>query len=592
MTHPAPNDAAHERSSLDGRIAFVTAAFILAFAFVALLDRVGAPERFVAVLAPGIAIAGLSTLGFLLHSMRVSAYYAVGRAAPAAYAGFATAAVVAGLAFPFAAQFAGRSWFTGLCGGVFAGVAAIAFALGPILRKTGAFSLSGLLAARFPGLAPRLAVIVVAGAASICVALAGQRVAVEALVGLTGAGRLFCAFLVGGALLFVAGPGGLSGVLWASAAAAGVALIGLGLPALSLVFQGVTPLQPFSSGSAPAREAAALMERWGDLAPAWGGGANFLTALTTALGVTTLAPLLAPFVATRDERAARRAGVATLAWSFVLLSLMATAIAGGALSFSRAVTAHAPEHLPESLYAASARGQLTVCGKRAADPAQAREACATKGLESGATLRPEDVAGSTPFLLAGAPELAGMGAAVSGLTVAALIALGMALASSGVQAFATALGHETLYRLRGEADLTSRRLAITRLALVSVTAFGAVASAAALFDPRALIDLALGLSAAGVAPVAALAFWSRAADHDALTTALVGLLSTAGFVLWSRGAPTGEVYALAPLVGATAGFGAGALSALSRPIATPENRAFVNAMLRGEGEVLERDKGA
>jgi cation/acetate symporter len=153
-----------------------------------------------------------------------------------------------------------------------------------------------------------------------------------------------------------------------------------------------------------------------------------------------------------------------------------------------------------------------------------------------------------------------------------------------VQAFATALGHETLYRMRGEADLTSRRLGITRLALISVTAFGAMTSAAGLFDPRALLGVALGLSAAGVAPVAALAFWSRAHDRDAAIASMGGLLATAAFVIWGRGAPAGQLYALAPLLGAVAGLTAGALSAFSRPIATPENEAFVNATQRWRGD--------
>ena len=134
------DDASHrEREKLDGRIAFVAAAFALAYGFVALLDRVGAPLALVEAVAPYFTILGLATLGALLHSMRVSTYYAAGRAVPFEYAGFALAALVAGLILPFAPQFSGRSWLFGVAGGVFTGVAAIGFYLGPMLRKTSRF---------------------------------------------------------------------------------------------------------------------------------------------------------------------------------------------------------------------------------------------------------------------------------------------------------------------------------------------------------------------------------------------------------------------------------------------------------------------
>ena len=58
---------------------------------VATVDRVGAPERFVGAAAPWFTILALGTLGFLLHSTRVGAYYLADRLVPGAYAGFANA---------------------------------------------------------------------------------------------------------------------------------------------------------------------------------------------------------------------------------------------------------------------------------------------------------------------------------------------------------------------------------------------------------------------------------------------------------------------------------------------------------------------
>ena len=141
--------------------------------------------------------------------MRVSYYYAAGRSVPAEYAGFALAMLCAGLMLPFAPQFAARSWGIGLAGGMFAGVALAGCVLGPMLRKTGAFSLSGVLATRFPSLPPRLGVIALACVSSELVALAGQQMAVDVLSGMWGGGRGFAAACVALAVLAIAGPGGL-----------------------------------------------------------------------------------------------------------------------------------------------------------------------------------------------------------------------------------------------------------------------------------------------------------------------------------------------------------------------------------------------
>ena len=204
MTKAADDDSV-EREKLDGRVAFAAAAFLLAYAFVALLDRVGAPIALVETAAPYFTILALGALGAMLHSMRASYYYTAGRAVPAEYAGFAKATLVAGVIAPFAAYLVTRPWLIGVCGGLFAGVALTGYFLGPILRKSGAFSLSGLLGARFPGLGPRLAIIGLACASSALVALAAQQSAVDALTGILGSGRGFAAVVIGVGILAIAG---------------------------------------------------------------------------------------------------------------------------------------------------------------------------------------------------------------------------------------------------------------------------------------------------------------------------------------------------------------------------------------------------
>lgn len=592
MSDRSSEPTALDQSALDGRISFVTAAFIIGYGLLALLDRAGAPERLVGATAPYFTLAALAMLGFLLHSMRVSLYYTAGRSVPAEYAGFAGAAIIVGLALPFAARFAGRSWLIGLCGGLLLGAAGAALYFGPLLRKTGAFSLAGLLAARFPGFGPRVAVIVVGGFASALVALAGHQTAVDALVHLTGAGRVFAAFIVGVAILLIAGPGGLFGVIWAAAAAGGVALAGLAWPLLGLAWGKGLPLTIFGNGDGW-RAVGETLRSWPVLPPSSGLAADGAVLVAVAAGVVTLAPILAPAVTTRSVGSARRAGFAACVWTLLLVLLVAMTVGASALAFSRSTVGQAPERLPDAVYAASARGLVRICGQKLASPAVARRLCAENGLPAGEPLRPGDVTVvAADFLLAGLPELEGLGASRSGLLASALIALGLVLAASGLQAAATAVGHEALYRMRGETDLTSRRLAITRITLVGITAVGSASSAAALFDARALAMLAIALSAATVAPLLALAFWPRAGDRDAFVALCAGLAGLAVALLVGGAARSIDGVALAAFAGAASALAGATLSALRSPPDYAPGAAFVARALRGDGQLLEPDKGA
>jgi len=591
MAQTTNDERLREREKLDMRIAYVVAAFVLAYAFVALLDRIGAPETFVEGLSPYLTVVGLGVLGALLHSMRVSHYYAAGRAVPAEYAGFAIAALVAGLVLPFAAQFASASWLLGLPCGVLVGVALIGFFLGPMLRKTGAFSLSGLLATRFPSLAPRFGVIALACVCSELVALAGQQSAVDILTGLLGGGRNFAAVLVAFAVLLVAGPGGLRGTVWTACAAGAIGLVGFAWPVTVLAWRGAAPF----SGTSAANwsEIAAHLQEWGVSSSHVPFGGGVLLALASALGVAILAPLLAPAIATERPESARGAGIAAFCWTFVFVWLIAVTIGGATLSLARQGAGQPAARLPDAVYEASAHRLVSICGARAAEPVAAARACAAKGLAAGAPLSAADFKPREDFLLTGLPSLERMGAAVSGLLAAAQIALALALSAAGLQAFGTALGHEAVFRMRGATDLTSRRLATTRFALLMIVAAGYLASAHDLFNVKALVALALGLSAAAGAPVVALALWSRAGDRDALLGLLGGLFGMTATILAAGSARDLVVVAGAALVGACVGLAAGVASALSRPAgASPVAQAFVARVLHGDGDVMEPEKGA
>ncbi len=376
MREPSGEAVLFDRANLDSRIALVSASFLLAYGFAALLDRVGAPERFVGAAPPWFTLVALSALGFLLHSMRVSFYYAAGRAVPAAYAGFANAALVIALLLPFATRLSARTWSLGVVSGVFIGFAGAALYLGPLLRRTGAFSISGLLAARFPHAAPRFGLIAAIAFISGLLAVAGMQLAIDALVDLTGAGRHIAAFAVAAAALTIAGPGGLGGAIWAAAAASGVALVGLGWPIVALGYRGELPVGLF--GGPGWAEAAALLSDWRLMPPAMGLDVQLGATVAIALGVAALAPILAPSVTTESAERARAAGFATLGWSLIFATLVAAAIAASAISLAASVAGQTAERLPVPVYAASSRGLLSVCGATVRTPSEAQRACAAQ----------------------------------------------------------------------------------------------------------------------------------------------------------------------------------------------------------------------
>ena len=150
-----------DRAAIDGRVAFATAVFLLSSGMCVLLDRIGAPERLVALLGPLIGAAGLATIGFMLRSMRISSFYTAGRATPGGYAGLALTAVGAALAAPLTPPVPLGLSIQGLLLGLGTGLGLAALAVGPLLRKTGAFSITDLLAARFPNLALRIGALLV-----------------------------------------------------------------------------------------------------------------------------------------------------------------------------------------------------------------------------------------------------------------------------------------------------------------------------------------------------------------------------------------------------------------------------------------------
>lgn len=586
VNRPITDNEARERDAIDGRVAFAVAAFVAAGGLIALLDRVGVSERFIAAIGPVTALIGLGLIGAFMRTMRISRFYAAGRATPPAYAGYATAAIAAGLAIPFtppvADHYSGAGVFTGLV----AGVACAAFVSGPFLRKVGAFSISDLIGARFDNMALRLGAAMIVGASSLLVALAGFEATVGALTTIAGVSRGVAAFATALILVLATTPGGVSGAVWAAAAAAGVATAGFALPlAVQTVAGHPLPL-PFLGDQDAWRKALDQIAQWQGEA---GQPVGLTLSLGMALGMAATAPLLAPLISVRDRAAALRAGLGASIWSAALAALLAATAAASTLGLLDAIAGRRPDRLPEPIYAASAAGLVKICGEAARGPAQARAACQKTPGFSGAVRAP-DIETRGNFLLTALPPLGALGVAGAGLVWAAIAALGAALAASGAICAAIALGNDAIHRMRDKSALTSRRLAIVRLILIASLAACAALTAARDLDPRALIGMSFAFSAAGLAPLMALALWPRARSRDAMFALVAGLGTAEVFLIYGDGSVSG--LASAAVAGCATAIAGGVLSSFLGADDRSSGRAFVDALLRGEGDVLKPDKGA
>lgn len=580
-----------ERASIDGRVAFAVFAFVASAGLVALLDRIGVPEAVVGVMGPAIALVGLALIGALMHAVRISRFYAAGRAAPAPYAGFAMTALTVGFLLPFLPPAPGQAPLGSLAIGLAAGFVLTALVTGPLLRKTGAFSLPDLIAGRFPGLSVRLGAVAVVAGVSLAVGAAGLELATRAIDVALGLGRFASATLAAIVIILVAAPGGLSGIVWGAAAASGIFLAGLALPLILTLMGGEAAPAPVFGDQEAFSAALALIGDW--QGPAAGGSSSAMIIIATALGVAATAPLLLPAMTVRDTAGARSAGVSALAWSAIVLAVVGVSLAFAALAAEQWLSGERPDRLPAFAYLASGLDLLRICGKSAGTPEAALAACKEALGFAGLLLRKQDYAPHGVWLLLAMPELREFSVAFSGLAGAGLIAIAIVLAAAGFQSFATALGHDALYRVRDTASLTSRRLATTRIILIA----GVAATAALLsrrgVDPRPLAGLAILLSVAAIAPLLALALWTRATETDATVALLCGLATAGAAIAISGRASDIDTLAQAAVIAAFVAFLAGVgTSFLHSGGRATEGSAFVHGVLHGESDVLRKDRGA
>lgn len=539
MNQHDSSDAQIDRARIDGGFSFASATFALGLGLLAVFERIGLPDKLLRIGLIALIFAGLVVVCLFLRTMRPIDFYAGGRRLPGLYAGLAFVGVALGLLLAFLPSSASGIGFASVGAGFGVGCLWALFATGPILRRSGAYSLADLIASRFPHLLVRVPMVLLIGFCAACIALGGYEIALRGFVAATDLDRQLSTIILGSLLVLLIVPAGLSGVVWTAAAATVVTMAALILPLSLDLFSGMPLALPIIGDPA-----------------AWTQAATHFAALTGAskqtafepslviaigLGLATLAPLFGAAIASKDESAAWRCGFVGMIWLGLGALLIAATLAGATLAIEPAVNGRLPSALPSAIVAASGRGEIAICGVYAREPAALTRACAaTDGPAQPLHMR--DLKADSTYLLESLPLLRGAEPTLARLAAAFMIVLGMAIAATGLQCLVTALSHDILHPRRRRYAVVSRRLAISRLLTIACSLLASLWLAGRSVDPRALFTLALMLSAALVAPLLALTLMPRPTSLGAFAALCVAAFVTAHFLLFDAAVmPPGEL---------------------------------------------------
>jgi cation/acetate symporter len=302
-------DRSEVEMRINGRATFAAAAYLIGVGLTFVLERIGAPDALVRNLGPSIALFVLALIGVLSRSSRMSAVFTADRLPPPIYAGAALAAIAAGFAIVFSTAQAGER---GPLAAIPAGLLLGAVFFGPLARRSGASSLSDLLSARFPSSILRIVFALAYFAIGALIAAAGFESAVRALSSFVGVSRETSIAVIAVSAVLILIPGGLAGLLWAGAAAAGMIAAVFLAPILAHPPSEAGLAAPIWQGGAEA--AAVLAQSWWQLDPR----ARALDAAAIAVGFSVIPPVFVAGLASANQTRAMQSGIVGVALAALL----------------------------------------------------------------------------------------------------------------------------------------------------------------------------------------------------------------------------------------------------------------------------------
>ncbi|WP_075997189.1 sodium:solute symporter family protein [Salaquimonas pukyongi] len=510
-----------------------TIGFLVFFALMALLERMGASPETIGIGFLLFTIGIYALIGWLSRTAEVDAYYVAGREVPAVYNGMATAA-----------DWMSGASFVALAGGVyFGGYPYLGFIVGwtggyvlvnslmaPYLRKFGCYTVPDFIGTRYGGNLARLCAVIVLVVASFTY--------VTAQINATGtiaARTLGVPFEVGVYLgllgIFICSMlGGMRGVTWTQVAQYIVLIIAYLLPLIWMsnkLGYGIIPHFSYGEGVqriaeleaqyglAPAAEnvAGVRVLTTPQNSPAGGGWGMVTLAIAMMTGTASLPHILMRYFTTPSVRAARK----SVAWSlFFILMLYLSAPALATLTKVNLLDPNLPTSVIgktieevtniEWVQRWSEVGMLAVADQSGDGIVQLNEFF----------MRPDIVVLATP-------EIAGLPYVISGLVAAGGLAAAMSTADGLLLAIANALSHDLYYSIIDPKADTRKRLIVARVLLIFIGLAAAFIASLKLTGILGAVAWAFCFANSGLFfPLVLGVWWKRANAAGAVAGMVVG----------------------------------------------------------------------
>src|SRR6187549_1779593 len=524
-----------------------TGGFIGFIILLAILERVGVPNKILGYLFVFFTLAVYAIIGVMTRTAQLSEYYVAGRRVPAFYNGMATGADwmsaasfvgMAGTLFLFG--YDGIAWVLGWTGGF----VLVSILVGPYLRKFGAYTVPDFMAFRFGGNFARFLGVVVLvccsftyvtaqiyGTGIIASRFLGMKFEIAVFAGLVGI--LLCAML-----------GGMRAVTWTQIAQYIVLIVAYLVPIviLSTKHYGI-PIPELTYGKAIAQIGEREMQLVkdglavlcnkeacppGTLRPHIQPFMNYTPLnffgiiFCMMVGTASLPHILMRYFTTPSVKEARDSVAWSLLFIFLLYFSTPAYAAFSKLEVYTNIIVRDLNAIRPWLFNWGELGLIQICGKNAANLQAVLDACKAIAGHPG-VLRFQDFVINTDVIVLSTPEIAGLPYVISGLVAAGGLAAALSTADGLLLAIANALSHDIYYKMIDPNAPTMRRLTVARVLLFFVAVASAALAATRPSDILAMVGWAFSLAMAGNFPAIVLGiWWKRTTTQGAICGIIAG----------------------------------------------------------------------
>lgn len=541
-----------------------------------LLEQLGVSEGVLGLVMFAVPIGLYAAFGIAVRASDPFDFFAAGRRVPAVVVGSVTAISAlggVGLVSLTGALFLMGSDAFALLLGFPAGLVVMGVLLAPYLRKFGAYTIAGYLAARLDSRVLLVAAAATMAAPVLLVLVAELRLAGWLAGRMTGLSPQVMSLACAGLLAMMLVGGGVRSLTWSSTAKVVGVILALVVPVtIAAVMVSNVPLPQLTAGNVsrnilrlelargvpllqaspwlvdvPGAELEALGRRFLQMFGSVGSSAYSLVTLAVLAGVASSPALLLRPLQTRsvlETRAAMAWAVITAA--FVILTMTAVAVYLRAY-VTEQVFGSAADRLPGWFQVLQNMGLGQVGAKGSVPVSMAAIAFNRDGV------------------IAALPVAMGLPAVFMLLALAGAVAACLAAAAAQMTALGTSISEDILLGGEGHLVAPTTQLWLGRSAIVGVAAVGGALSLVQA-DPLQLVLWALTLSASAVFPVLVLSvLWKRLTAWGAVVGMLTGFAGATALILMDQ---LGQIAWAAPLPVIFA-LPAGALAAIALSFVTP-----------------------